>query len=109
MDVRKWEKDTNQLQEALVELAEQPGSLMEYVFVQEWVDFDVEMRHFIVEPDLTKPSTLKPKKIIYTVFKSQEGGSFRDFDRYDRKGCLKTCFQEDDAALADAEQQAEEL
>jgi hypothetical protein len=108
MDVRKWQ-NKQQLSHALWDLAEQPGSFMEFVFVQEWVDFDVEMRHFIVEPDLSKPQTLKPKKIIYTVFKSQDSGSFRDFDRFDRKGCLKQCFQNDDAALADAEWQAEEL
>merc|ERR1719440_2323544 len=67
------------------------------------------MRHFVVEADLSKPDTWKAKKIIYTVFKSKEQGSFRDFDRFDRAQCLKTCFQNDDAALADAERQAEEL
>ena len=108
MDVQAW-TNKQELSVALTSLAEQPGSLMEFVFVQEHVDFEVEMRHFVVEPDLTKPQTLKPKKIIYTVFKCKEGGSFRDFDRYDRRGCLKACFLNDDAALADAERQAEEL
>jgi len=108
MDVRAWQ-NKQQLSSALQELIEQPGSFMEFCFVQEWVDFDVEMRHFIVEPELSKPATWKPKKIIYTVFKSKESNSFRDFDRFDRKGCLKSCFQNDDAALADAEAQAEEL
>lgn len=108
MDVRAW-KNKHELQEALLELMEQPGSYMESIYVQEWVDFDVELRHFIVEADLARPATWKPKKIIYTVFKSKENGSFRDFDRYDRKGCLRTCFHNDDAALADAEQQCEEL
>merc|ERR1711972_441076 len=42
-------------------------------------------------------------------FKSREQGSFRNFDRYERQGCLSTCFANDDAALADAERQAEEL
>ena len=43
---------------SLQELIEQPGSFMEFSFVQEWVDFDVEMRHFIVEADgfLSYPS-----------------------------------------------------
>jgi len=107
MDVRSW-TNNKQLSTALQELIEQPGSFMEFAFVQEWVDFDIEMRHFIVEPDLSKPATLKPKKIIYTVFKSKDEGCFRDFDRYDRKGCLKL-FQNDDAALADAEWQSEEI
>jgi hypothetical protein len=108
MDVQAW-RNSNELRNALSSLAEQPGSLVDLVFVQEYIDFDVEMRHFIVEADLHKPETLKPKKIIYTVFKSKDDGCFRNFDRYDRKGCLKTCFAGDDAALADAERQAEEL
>jgi hypothetical protein len=108
MDVRAWH-NKQQLCTGLWDLTEQPGSFMEFCFVQEWVDFDVEIRHFIVEPDLSKPATLKPKKIIYTVFKSKDSGSFRDFDRFDRKGCLKACFQNDDAALADAEAKSEEL
>jgi hypothetical protein len=108
MDVRSW-SNKHQLSSGLQELVEQPGSYMEFCFVQEWVDFDVEMRHFVVEADLSKPSSLKPKKIIYTVFKSKESGSFRDFDRFDRKGCLRSCFHNDDEALADAEAQSEEL
>jgi len=108
MDVRQW-RSKQELSNAMVDLTEQPGSHMEFCFVQEWVDFDVEMRHFIVEADLNKPTSLKAKKIIYTVFKSKDSGSFRDFDRYDRKGALKTCFENDDAALADAEAKAEVL
>lgn len=108
MDVTAW-ANKEELEVALSSLAEQPGSLIEHVFVQEWVDFDVEMRHFVVEPRLEDPQSWKAKKIVYTVFKSEEEGSFRNFDRYERKGCLQACFKNDDAALADAEQQAEEL
>lgn len=108
MDVTAW-RNKQELTAALVQLTEQPGSLVDLVFVQEWVEFDVEMRHFVVEPDLLRPETCKPKKIIYTVFKSKEQGSFRNFDRYDRARCLQACFKNDDAALADAERQAEEL
>lgn len=32
-----------------------PGSLADQIFVQEWVDFEVEMRHFLVEVDLNAP------------------------------------------------------
>ena len=35
---------------------EQADSEMEHVFVQEWVDFDVEMRHFVVDADLDDPA-----------------------------------------------------
>merc|ERR1719210_972935 len=101
MDVQAWH-NKSELQSALCHLMEQPGSFADLIFVQEWVDFDVEMRHFIVEPDLSNPQTWKPKRIIYTVFKSREQGCFRNFDRYDRKGCLRQCFQNDEAALADA-------
>lgn len=108
MDVRAW---TNmwELEHALVPLAQQPDSNVDMVFVQEWVDFDVEIRHFIVEPDLDDPESLKPKKRIYTVFKSKDAGCFREFDRYDRNNCVRETFQNDDAALADAERQADEL
>ena len=42
LDVRKW-TDLSTMSRALVELGEQQGSRMEYVFVQEWVDFDIEV------------------------------------------------------------------
>eukprot|EP00439_Symbiodinium_sp_Y106_P001724 s6889_g1.t1 len=51
----------------------------------EWVDFEVEMRHFLVDVDLKDRSTWKPKHIVYTVFKSKEDGCFRNFDKYDAK------------------------
>lgn len=108
MDVQSW-TNRHQLQSALSSLSEQPGSLVDLVFVQEWVDFDVEIRHFVVEADLSNPQTCKPKQRIYTVFKSKEQGCFRLFERYDRKSCLQATFGNDEAALADAERQADEL
>jgi hypothetical protein len=108
MDVQSW-RNKQELERALASLAEQPDSLVDVVYVQEWVDFDVEIRHFVVEPDICQPETLIPKKRIYTVFKSRDQGSFRNFDRYDRQGCLTETFHNDDAALADAERQADEL
>eukprot|EP00927_Polykrikos_kofoidii_P021995 TRINITY_DN20660_c0_g1_i1.p1 TRINITY_DN20660_c0_g1~~TRINITY_DN20660_c0_g1_i1.p1 ORF type:complete len:619 (+),score=102.47 TRINITY_DN20660_c0_g1_i1:82-1938(+) len=108
MDVQVW-KNATDLSYSLDALSHQPGSLVDLVFVQEWVDFDVEMRHFIVEADLSKPETLKPKKIVYTVMKSVTDNCFREFDRFERAGALKQCFQLDDAALADAERQAQGL
>merc|ERR1712226_971141 len=92
----------------LSSLSQQPGSLVDLVLVQEWVDFDVEMRHFIVEADLDDPQSLRPKKIVYTIMKIEDN-CFREFDRFDRAQCLKQCFQNDEAAMADAEQQAQEL
>merc|ERR1712232_274904 len=66
MDVQVW-SNPSELETSLGNLAHQPGSLVDLVLVQEWVDFDVEMRHFIVEPDLSDPQSLRPKKIVYTV------------------------------------------
>lgn len=108
MDFRAW-RNTSELENALIPLAQQPDSSVDLVFVQEWVDFDVEIRHFIVEPDLDDPESLKPKKRIYTVFKSKDSGCFRDFDRFDRNSCLQQTFMEDELALEDAERQADEL
>jgi len=108
MDVQAW-KNKQELTTALASLVEQPGSQVDQVFVQEWVDFDVEVRHFIVEPDLRRPETLKPKKKIYTIFKSKEGGSFRNFQRYDREECIKHTFHQDEAAMDHADTQCDEL
>jgi len=108
MDVQVW-SNVADLSRSLDSLAHQPGSLVDLVLVQEWVEFDVEMRHFIVEADLADPESVKPKKIVFTIMKEIEDNCFRSFDRFDRKGCLKKCFQNDDAALADAEQQAQNL
>lgn len=108
MDVQAW-KNKQELERALVSLVEQPGSMVDQIFVQEWVDFEVEMRHFFVEVDLHDRSTWKPKYIVYTVFKSRDDGCFCDFDKYDRQTAIGMTFQNDDAAMADAEKQAEEL
>jgi len=108
MDVQAW-KSKPELERALTSLIEQPGSLVDQVFVQEWVDFEVEMRHFLVDVDLKDRSTWKPKHIVYTVFKSKEDGCFRNFDKYDAKTATAMCFHNDAAAMADAQSQAEEL
>jgi len=108
LDVSSW-RNKQELSNALSNLSDQPGSQVDLLFVQEWVEFDVEMRHFVVEPNLKDPESLKPKKIIYTVFKCRDQGSFRDFDRYNRESCIQTCFKNDEAAMADAEAQAEVL
>merc|ERR1719456_581333 len=108
MDVQVW-NNSSDLSRSLESLSQQPGSLVDLVLVQEWVDFDVEMRHFIVEPDLASPESCKPKKIVYTIMKSIEDNCFREFDRFERSGCLAKCFQNDDAALLDAERQAQAL
>ena len=60
LDVRRW-KDEETLARALVDLAEQQGSRMEFVLVQEWVDFDIEVRNYIVHANLADAESLLPK------------------------------------------------
>lgn len=109
MDVKAW-KNKQELGNIFTPLVEQPGSQVDQVFVQEYVDFDVEIRHFIVEGDLSNPASLKAKQKIYTVFRSKEEGCFRNFGRFDRKGCLaNTNFNNDEAAMVDCERQCDEL
>lgn len=106
----KWNNPT-ELSSALEDLVTQQGSEMDYVFVQEWVDFDVEMRHFVVDGDAEDPSTWNPKKIVYTSFNamSKDGNRFTSFDRFDRETCVQRCFLGDDASLQSAERQSELL
>ena len=74
MDVRKFEGEA-ELASALRELAEQNMSLGDTVMVQEWIDFDCELRLFFVEPVLEQLCAkgecslqLSPAHILYTRF-----------------------------------------
>jgi hypothetical protein len=107
-DVMSW-TNVEEIRQALAYLGEQPGSNVDHVFIQEWVDFDVEMRHFVVEPDPNNHQTWRPRKIIYTVFQGNQGNCFRSFDRFDRAGAIEQKFQGDEAAMAQAEKLASQL
>lgn len=87
---------------------QQPGNLMEYCLVQEWVDIDVEMRHFVVFPR-GHDGEWKVETIVYTCYESKQDGHFSSFNRFGREDALKKTFASDDAALRDAEAQALEL
>jgi len=109
MDVIKW---TNQkeLAKALESLIEQPGSLNDFCFVQEWVDFDVEWRHFIVRPDLNEPESLIPHTVVCTQFKEQtERGGFTDFTKFGLEASLHNNFHHDHIAFNDAILKSREL
>jgi hypothetical protein len=72
MDVRKFEGE-EELAGQLQELAEQNMNLGEAVMVQEWVDFDCELRLFFAEPrvQLDEDGTItgsEPVHILYTRF-----------------------------------------
>eukprot|EP00929_Paragymnodinium_shiwhaense_P008914 TRINITY_DN1128_c1_g1_i1.p1 TRINITY_DN1128_c1_g1~~TRINITY_DN1128_c1_g1_i1.p1 ORF type:complete len:559 (+),score=120.86 TRINITY_DN1128_c1_g1_i1:226-1902(+) len=108
MDVQIWESAAD-LGRSLDSLTQQPGSLADLVLVQEWVDFDVEMRFFVIEPNLDDKNSLIPKKAVFTMMKSVEDNCFREFDRFERQTCLQRCFAGDEAAMQDAERQAQDL
>lgn len=107
MDVNHWSNPT-QLAASLEEIVQQPGNLMEYCLVQEWVDIDVEMRHFVVFPR-GHDGEWKVETIVYTCYESKQDGHFSSFNRFGREDALKKTFASDDAALRDAEAQALEL
>ncbi|CAD7923226.1 unnamed protein product [Amoebophrya sp. A25] len=98
LDVRKW-TDLQTLQTGLVDLGEQQGSHMEYVFVQEWVEFDIEIRNYVVMPDLRDPGTCLPKGAVCTMFCEETAhGGFTNFNRFSREECLTRIFKGDQQA-----------
>jgi len=112
MDVRRFQS-RYQLAEALSALANQRYALLESVMVQEWCEFDVELRLFFIEPicewdeakNEMKP--IAPKKILYTKFwRIDEEDKLRDFERMPREECVEKCFHRDSKALAEAEKMA---
>ncbi|CAD7934232.1 unnamed protein product [Amoebophrya sp. A25] len=107
MDVNHW-SDVGTMAQGLEELVQQPGNLSEYVHVQEWVDIDVEMRHFVVLPQ-DHLSGIKIEKIVYTCYESKSEQHFSSFNRFDRETCLQKKFHNDEKALAEAEKKAYDL
>jgi len=119
LDVRHWDSP-DCLAEQLESLIVQPGNKADTVHVQEFVDIDVEMRHFVVLPKYCgrkvdnlegrEESTLPNiEKVVYTCYESSDENHFSDFNRFDRETCVKNRFKGDDSALADAEAKAKEL
>lgn len=109
MDVLKW-KNPKELATALENLVEQPGSRMDFAFVQEWIDFDVEWRHYIVWPNLQDPESLLPRKIVCTQFQEATSrGGFTDFNKFSLEESLDTVFQGDREAWLDAQTKSNAL
>jgi len=100
--------NSSELAEGL-QMVNQPGSLDAGVFVQEWLDFDMEMRNFIIDPDLEKPETMKPRHTMFDIFEKVKASYFTEFKRLDRESALSRCFSNDVAALEEAERQRDEL
>merc|ERR1712046_161348 len=109
MDVNFW-TDVESLANGLEELVQQPGNIMDFCHVQEWVDIDVEMRHFVVLPPANSGYELpKIEKIVYTAYESKADNHFSSFNRFDRNHCVSNKYKNDSAALQDAENKAQEL
>eukprot|EP00392_Amoebophrya_sp_AT5.2_P000143 g143.t1 len=106
MDVNHW-TDVDSLATGIEELVQQPGNLSEFVHVQEWVDIDVEMRHFVVLPN--DHGKIKVEKIVYTCYENKADNHFSSFNRFDRATCLEKKFHNDEKALAEAERLAHGL
>ena len=111
-DVRVW-SGAPQLAYALKELGEQPSSQVESVMVQDWCDFDIEIRLFWVEAELRiDPQSralrpVAPRTILYTKFNAiSEERRMRYFERFQRAAAIERCFAGDEPAMADAERQA---
>jgi len=94
MDVNHWSSPQT-LATSLEEIIQQPGNLMEYCIVQEWVDIDVEMRHFVVLPK--NGDDIKIEKIVYTCYESKAEGHFSSFNKFGREDAVKKTFEGDDA------------
>lgn len=105
-DVIKW---TNffQLKKGIAEVMEQPDNYMDFCYVQEFIDNDVEMRFYVIKPTGDGPPPIA--KIVYTRFTRLAQGHFTDFDRFGREQCVEKYFSGDSEALEDAENQTRTL
>eukprot|EP01062_Namystynia_karyoxenos_P084116 TRINITY_DN982_c4_g1_i1.p1 TRINITY_DN982_c4_g1~~TRINITY_DN982_c4_g1_i1.p1 ORF type:complete len:754 (+),score=242.72 TRINITY_DN982_c4_g1_i1:120-2381(+) len=114
VDVKRWSGEY-ELADSLQALCEQRLYYGPSAMVQDYVDFDVEMRQFFVEAtpgwdeDRGCPRVIQPRKTLYTRFNQVNDGRFTDFERLPRDKCLAECFFHDEKALADAERQATEI
>eukprot|EP01065_Artemidia_motanka_P049455 TRINITY_DN81_c2_g1_i1.p1 TRINITY_DN81_c2_g1~~TRINITY_DN81_c2_g1_i1.p1 ORF type:complete len:708 (+),score=218.77 TRINITY_DN81_c2_g1_i1:83-2206(+) len=114
VDVKRW-KGERELAEALRSLAEQPLSTGASAMVQDYVDFDFEMRQFFVEPQPgwdevgDCPKFVTPTKTLYTRFAAVESGKFTEFQRMDRQTCVDDMLFGDGEAMAQAERKAAEI
>lgn len=102
-------KGEEQLAARLRELIIQPGCLASNCIVQEWVDFDFEMRLYFLPPERWTPGTwLTPRKV-----ECNSWGGFSDegrphtFKKLTEEMCLEWWEQDSDALYA-ATQQATE-
>jgi len=97
-----------ELARTLTEMLTHPGCSASTCIVQEWVDFDFEMRLYFLPPQTWDPGQkLKPRQTIYNAwYGSMRGGERRNFSRLSADEVLSRMWQHDAGALESAKAQA---
>lgn len=93
----------------MTELLTKEGCLANTCVVQEWVDFDFEMRLYFFPPDDWTPSTekLQPTRIECNAWSgSMENGERRNFHKLKKEDVLTKYWKDDDKAFESAKKQA---
>jgi hypothetical protein len=107
-----------ELAHQLTTLAEQPSAQHDAVMVTEFVEFDVELRLFLINPgeqvgwdgEKCCAKAVEPMKILYTRFETVDGAKMlTNFRKLQRDDCVRECYGGDEAALTDAETQCKAL
>eukprot|EP00928_Gymnodinium_smaydae_P026265 TRINITY_DN20686_c0_g1_i1.p1 TRINITY_DN20686_c0_g1~~TRINITY_DN20686_c0_g1_i1.p1 ORF type:complete len:592 (+),score=114.76 TRINITY_DN20686_c0_g1_i1:43-1776(+) len=102
----KGEKD---LAAKLTAMMTHPGCHASSCIVQEWVDFDFEMRLYFLPPAGWTPaaSRLKPTRVECNAWSgTMENGERRDFHRLSKENVLEYYWQKDEEAYKSAKKQA---
>ncbi|CAE8655078.1 unnamed protein product, partial [Polarella glacialis] len=96
------------LAEKLTEIMTNEGSLASSCIVQEWVDFDFEMRLYFLPPDEWLPGQkLEPTRVECNAWSgSMENGSRRNFHKLSKEKVLADYWEGDSAAFKAAKKQA---
>jgi len=96
-----------QLRDRLLEMAQYAGCTASSIIVQEWVDFDFEMRLYLLPPPEWAPGQkLAPVKVECNSWAGFSGeGRPHTFKKLTREACLEW-WEDDEAALASATEQA---
>lgn len=92
----------------LTEILTEPGCRAGQAIVQEWVDFDFEMRLYFIPPDdWSPPKRLEPTRIECNAWSgSMENGERRNFHKLTKETVLADYWKQDEEAYNSARKQA---
>jgi len=101
-------RDEDDLAIKMTELLATPGCLASTCIVQEWVDFDFEMRLYFLPPvDWIPTQKLKPTRVECNAWSgSMDNGQRRNFHKLSREDVLEKYWEQDDEAFKSAKKQA---